>query len=290
MVMCGSGYSQSQDSLLSKAYEMKSNVLLDKFFENWRMEKTPITDEEYAKLKDAEKDVYDIFYEFYTPKDLSRLRLEDFEYKLYKNVKYFVVEPKIKYRILNSTNYDSLYNELLNDYDSLFISNWKRSKKDTTAYSFFIEYYEDNFYQGLLNKDLFYIHVKKDSINNFRPRISDKTSRLLYFSLDYNNLLSNFIGNDIVPWGTNGIMQTAFADSLSQLKIDFLYSNIFIMASHWGNYWEIQTSPKVFNIDFTNDRKFAKVSYAFPYHQGYSIFEKRNGKWFFIIDYFGIMW
>jgi hypothetical protein len=41
---------QTQEELLNQAYVQNSYELLDKFFENWRMEKTPITDEEYQKL------------------------------------------------------------------------------------------------------------------------------------------------------------------------------------------------------------------------------------------------
>lgn len=73
-------YSQTQDSLLWEAYNKNSYILLEKFFENWQMEKTPITDEEYNNLSDVEKDVYDLFYEFYNPKNLSNLKLEEFEY------------------------------------------------------------------------------------------------------------------------------------------------------------------------------------------------------------------
>jgi len=52
---------QTQEELLNQAYVQNSYELLDKFFENWRMEKTPITDEEYQKLSEVEKDVYDLF-------------------------------------------------------------------------------------------------------------------------------------------------------------------------------------------------------------------------------------
>ena len=96
-LLCSNGFSQTQEELLYKAYEECSYELLEQFFENWRLEKTPITDEEYKALPDVEKDVYDLFYEFYNPLDLSNLKLEKFEYDYYKNIKYVIIKPYIKY-------------------------------------------------------------------------------------------------------------------------------------------------------------------------------------------------
>ena len=277
-------FSQSQEELLNQAYEQKSYVLLDKFFENWRMEKTPITDEEYQKLSDVEKDVYDIFYEFYNPKDLSNLKLEKFEYDYYKDVKYFILKSTIKYRIIISDNYDSLLIPYRKKYSadssfrtSIFYENSKNFKIDDFRYDFIYD-------------ELFYNYSLKDSIKNFRPKIKNKTAGLLILNKGYEQIISNFLGNDIVPLGTNSIMQTAYADSISELKIEFLENYIFLMPEHWGQYWEIQTSPKIKYIDFNSIRTKARIYYKFPYHDNYSFFEKIKGRWIFIKDIFHALW
>jgi len=271
-------YSQSQDSLLWEAYNKNSYILREKFFENWRTEKTPITDDEYNNLSDIEKDVYDLFYEFYNPKNLSNLKLEESEYDYYKEVKYFVIYPEIEYRVLQVENCDSI---LRAD------TTWSYWFRDST-YRFYL-FEKSNGYIDF-NYELFADYSKKDSIVNFRPRIKDTSTSVVYFNSGYDSLLSKFIGEDIVPLGTYNIMQPAFADSLSQLKIDFLSPYIFTMASHWGNYWVIQTSPEVSRVYFSKNRDMARITYSFPYHANHCVYKKNNGKWEFVYDKQFLMW
>ncbi|MBC8490487.1 MAG: hypothetical protein H8D45_31110 [Bacteroidetes bacterium] len=263
-------FPQSQKELLYKAYQDSSYKLLEQFFENWRLKKTPITDEEYENLSDVQKDVYDLFYEFYNPLNLSNLKLEEFEYDFYKNVKYAIINPYIRYSFTETLNADSIKMKLNEDLMKLYYDSADRS------------IFNDN------DKDT--ICSSEDSIIDFRPRVKFKDANVLYYNLYYDSLLSEFIGSDIVPLGNYDIMQPAYADSTSEKKIEFLSSYIFIMASHWGTYWEIQTSPKVQEITFDKNRTTAKIVYEFPYHGNYSIFERKNDKWIFIKDVFESIW
>jgi|WetSurMetagenome_2_1015567.scaffolds.fasta_scaffold198145_1 hypothetical protein len=271
-------FSQCQEELLNKAFEQKSYELLDRFFENWRMEKKPISDEEYQKLSDIEKDVYDVFYEFYNPKDMSNLKLEEFEYNYYKNVKYFVINPEIHYGVLKSDNYDSLLrNKFPVGYkDSTFNFNMFYDRKDKRTFEYT--------FNNLLENELFDYFQIKDSIENFRPQIKDKSTNILFYSCIYDSIISNFIGNNIIPLGENSIMQPAYAHGISKIKIDFLKPYIFTMASHWGNQWVIETSPMLYRICFSNNRTFARISHNTPYHSNRSYYVKIENKWTFVFD------
>lgn len=279
MVMCGIVYSQSQDSLLFKAYETKSNVHLDKFFENWRMEKTPIIDEEYAKLTDAEKDVYDIFYEFYTPKDLSKLKLNSFEYEYYKDVKYFVIESKIYYRVLVTDNYDSLFN-----LDSFWEDSEYFYNKDTN-YKFDL-FAEKTKYdsENLMHYTLFNNYAYKDSITDFRPRIKVNNSMILYLTENYNALISKFIDKYAIKVRIRGIDKPLYEETSSRMISRFLMPYIFIDRDESRAYWYINTCPEVSSIYFSKDRTVARISYSFPFHTSKAVYKKTNGKWQFVYD------
>jgi len=275
-------FAQSQEELLYKAYETKSYELLDKFFENWRKEKTPITKAEYQSLTEIEKDVYDLFYEFYFPKNTTNLSLSDFEYDYYTKVKYFVILSKIYYSVLISDNYDSLVRIHLKDF-----------LIDTAKHFNPFDINKNNEF-GLLSAYaidcLFRECSIEDSIYNFRPLIRDTTAGILFFDKNYDSLISKFIGDNIVQLGTDNIMQTAHAKGISEEKINFLLPYIYIMASHWGNTWVIETSPVVSSILFSHDRLSARIEYYYPYHSNLSYYKKINGKWVFLLDEMTGVW
>lgn len=275
-------FAQPQEELLYNAYEKKSYELLDKFFENWKNEKTSITDSEYQKLNDVEKDVYDLFYVFYLPKNTTNLSLNEYEYTYYTKVKYFIIHSKIHYHILISDNYDSLVRVKVKDFliDTTkhfnpFNPNTKDSPNLLDMYAMDCLYWECSI---------------KDSIQDFRPFIRDTTVGILFFNKYYENLISKFIGGDIVPLGTDNIMQPAYAEGISEEKINFLLPYIYTMANHWGNAWVIETSPYVSSIFFSHDRLSARIEYYYPYHSNLSYFQKINGKWVFMRDEMSGVW
>lgn len=278
-------FSQTQEELLNKAYEQKSYKLLNKFFENWRMNFGLISDYDYKHLLEREKDVYDIFYDFYTPKDLCRLKLADYEYLYYKNVKYVIINPQITYRILKNENYDSILRiakKDSKDIDSVYYFDpFNELTNKGKSYGFY-----DDFYYNYL----FEYNSIDVTINNFNPKIKDSSIVPLILNTKYLNVISNFLGDNITPLGTYSIMQTAMADSISSLKVDFLKYYIFLMPEHWGQYWEILTSPKISSIDFNSKRNLARINYSFPYHDNYTYYKKIKGKWTFVKDVFHSLW
>jgi hypothetical protein len=274
-------YSQSQKELLEEAYDDNSVQLLEKFFENWRKEKLPINDSEYNKLNDVQKDVYDLFYEFYNPLDMKHMRLEEWEYTMYENIKYVIISNKIEYEFTKTLNEDEIFENYV-----------KKVWKDDSAK--ITEYLNDTAYKRFCFDNLIVWGSIEtyglDSIKNFRPRVKFTDAKPLYIRKYYKNLLSEFLGSEFVPLGQYNIMQPAFSQGESEKRERFLGNFIFVMISHWGDHWEILTSPRVSYILFDAARENAKISYSFPYHSGYSVFKKIEGKWVFVKDKFAMMW
>ena len=261
-------FSQSQDSLLWKAYNEKSYTLLEKFFENWRMEKTPITDEEYQNLSGTEKDVYDIYYEFYDPKNLSDLTYDLNVKGFYKTVKYFIISPKIYYSVLVTDNYDSILK-----------TRWPSVYKDTSYHFKLFKFRSnDNIFQSHMENHLFVYFSIRDSIIDFRPRIKDKSTGIVYMSPYYDSLFSAFINKDIIP-----PINYSHSDSLLSLKIDFLKPYIFLNKGFFLG-WEILTCPRADNIDIAKDRLLAEIWHTHPSGVNTAIMSKIKGKWTFVTD------
>ena len=280
-------YSQSQDDLLNESYNNKDTILLQKFFNNWSNEIRSINDSEYLKLSETRKDVYDLFYEFYNPVDLSRMKVEEVDKDRYKGVKYFIIPRKIKYEFIKTLDKIELVtNALINEYGSLNDSA-KKKLSDST--------FVNRLYNGLLDHDaadLFYIFklYNTDSIINFHPKINFADKHPLFMKKKYEVMLNEFLGEQFNPLGTNDIMQPAFAKGESAGKIKFLSKYIKIIRSHWGDYWELLTSPKIEMILFDDSRSNAIVYYEFPYHEGRTVFSKIDGSWKFIKDRFTAIW
>jgi len=178
LVICSTVYPQSQKDLLYKAYQDSSYELLEQFFENWRFEKPPITDEEYENLSDVQKDVYDLFYEFYNP----------FNLKDRKGVYYVVINPRMDYKIFESLDRDSIFLIILRDVykydlDTVDLSKYDKKNKDLYIYS------QENKIPPIM----------KDSILGFRPRVKFSNAGVLYYSMYYDSLLSKFVRSDSKP-------------------------------------------------------------------------------------------
>ena len=276
-------FCQPQKELLTDSYEKKDTIQLQKFFKNWSNEIKPINDSEYSKLTDVQKDVYDVFYEFYNPVDLSRMNLENVEYDFYKGVKYLIIKNQIKYNFIKTLDKKEIVTEEL----------LKRDDKTRSISSLLTD-------TGLINEiydrifvvDFYEIlkYYNEDSILNFHPRFSIDVIKPLILLSSYEKIINGFLGNEFIPLGANNIMQPAYATGESLEKIKFLRNYIMIMRSHWGDYWEILSSPKVRLITFDELRDNAMVYYEFPWHAGRTFMSKINGKWTFIYDRLTLMW
>jgi hypothetical protein len=274
-------FSQSQEELLNKAFEQKSYKLLDKFFENWRMEKTPISDEEYQKLSDIEKDVYDVFYEFYNPKinhkiDFSKKNSAENSFDKY--VKFYVMDTKINYGILFSDNYDSLMR-----------IHWRNEHKGSKKYNNSLYIYNPFIENDKLNEseiyNYFYDEYLFDSIStcehisDFRPFIKDTLVKILYYNPKYDSIISKFIEYSVEEKGGYEPYELIRTNSV---KTGFLREYIHTIGNQCREHSVLRTVPTVKKIVFTKKRDFAKISYETPYYYGFSNYKKIYGKWKFV--------
>lgn len=246
--------------------------MLEQFFENWRNEKTPITDEEFSKLSDVEKDVYDLFYEFYDPFNLNKLSSFNGEIEKYKDEKYVIINPRIKYNYVSTLN-DS---EMVNIYLAKHFTKEEISNLN--------DYYLNNLYKGYhmlvwAEQD----YYCEGLINDFRPKVKFENARPLFQKSEYDSLITRFVGYTFYFTDSQGKLVGYSKDKLS-------FVNSLIAIFHQTENWYIVTSPDVKAITFDNNRNTAKLVYSSAGHMGMSTFKKENGKWVFVKDEMTLAW
>ena len=97
-------FGQKDDTLLYRAYKSKSLTELQFFFENWALETPSVSNEELERLNDTSKNVYMNFQCFYNPRDIDRIGGSEFGNDIYKNVKYFLIQNKVNYGMMDPEN------------------------------------------------------------------------------------------------------------------------------------------------------------------------------------------
>ena len=269
-ILCSNTFPQTQKELLYKAYQDSSYEFLERFFENWRLEKTPITDEEYETLTDVQKDVYDLFYEFYDPFNLNKLNFLKGQYESYKDEKYVIIEPYIEYKFIESLELDYMKEHYLKKHftDSQIV---KLSDKYISSVYKSPFFWDEQEYYSI------------DSIVNFRPYLKFKNAMPLFHSPDYDTLISHFIGSPIAYEDTLGNLVW-----FSRSKIDFI--SPFISIQFMTRYWEIKTSPMAYLFIFDAKRENAAIYYSSTGHIGRAIYKKEHGLWIFVSNTMVMQW
>ncbi len=229
-------FGQDEQNHLDKAYKNKSQKQYDIFLQKWYNESIPMTS--LDSLSNLQKDVYEIFVDFYNPFNLKRVGAGESGDKLYSDIDYVIIQNSI---FIHTYKTDSLNFHILADTDALIMS--------------------------------------KDSVVNFRPELKFKQAKPLYLLPKYEVVINKFLGSENYPLGTGGIMNPSRARGESAKRLKFLNKKLSIIHGHWGGYWHIETHPKVFSIDFNNDRTIAKVNYRLVYQGGEANYIKQNGEW-----------
>jgi hypothetical protein len=97
LLICAFSFSTcfGQDELknLENAYKNKSQSQYDQFLEHWRSESIPITS--LDSLGKLQKDVYEIFINFYNPFNLQRIGTGEWGDKLYSDIDYVILKNLI---------------------------------------------------------------------------------------------------------------------------------------------------------------------------------------------------
>ena len=237
-----SGFTQNRALLLEKAYTEKSDQLYEEFLQSWNKDIQAVKTTD--SLSDIEKDIYEIYIDFYNPFKLRRVGTGEWGAKLYADIEYVIVQNSIyAYTYdLDNLNYD-FTTRITGRLDSLIIA--------------------------------------KDSIMNFRPGVSFNKTPVLYLTPEYDTLINRFLGTEHYELGDGGIMNPARAKGESEKRVEFLNTKLEIIYGHWGGYWHIETHPYVFSIEFNKDRTLAKINYRLVYQGGEADYKKVNGKWVF---------
>jgi hypothetical protein len=267
--------SQSQSiekKQLDIAYKTNSKELLKEFFLKWENDIKSLSKEEEYMLNDTLKQVYNAYIEFYKPNRIRKLGGSEFGDKIYKNVKYYVVQNRLKIfftdkiyyskkeveeyiplRITQSKLPDSVKQNLLKR------NNGKLSER-------VIERYNPN---NIRIENLKFI--KRDSILNFRPKINIRSRKIVFLNNKYEKEISLFLSDS-----TDTKISTK--DEKENRK-KFIENYVKIYEGHWGGYWQLTTYPEAYSIIFDNKMNYAKIYYRMIYQGGEAILKNENGKW-----------
>jgi hypothetical protein len=294
----------AKSKMLEQAYHKRSKAALNSFFQEWQKEIPSISDSEFNKLNQIQKEAYKVFKAFYQPTNLEKLGGSEWGNDIYKNVKYLLVQNRVD---IYSTN--QLY---VDAKDSAEQIEWAiNNHKIDTAFTFGIDSNEDSenraliiihgqsfdsrhpqiVYRqnGLIHLTLFGQHIYQDDFNsnesltdsilNFRPKIDCEGKNPLYLVRDYEKRLNKFLENHFKQLGTPNIMSPAQAEGESTKRKEFLEQFIKIWYGHWGGYWQLNSYPTASSICFDKTYTKAKVSFEMVYEGGETILRKENGVW-----------
>lgn len=262
-------FAQKIENILKDSYKRNDLKTLDKFFEIWRNETRPLSESDYICLSDTIKDVYDIFSDFYTPFNLSRVGSSEWGDSIYYGVSNIIVQNDIRYSIVKTLNKKEIINSIAKNLtDSLEKKEFFNSAmRDTSEFTLGFAYY------GAVET------VFEDTIKTFRPRLFFENVSVVYLTPEYYNVIDNFLKKKHFRLGKGNIMNPARAKGKSKNRLDFLNKKVKIFHGHWGGYWQMNTYPKVFEIILDSERKTAIISFRIVYEGGEAMYKKINDKW-----------
>lgn len=86
-------FGQSNVDMLENAYQEKSETMYNQFLQKWENDSKPIIVSD--SLNELQKDIYQIFIDFYNPFKLERIGTGEWGKKLYYGIEYIVVQNSI---------------------------------------------------------------------------------------------------------------------------------------------------------------------------------------------------
>lgn len=111
---CESSTEVENKSNLDNIYENNDVVELTEYLNEWESNIQSISENEFDELSTVEKNVYQIYEDFYNPSDLGKYcsndRCPEFGNDLYSNLDYFIAQNEIRYTLNEYENSDTLIN------------------------------------------------------------------------------------------------------------------------------------------------------------------------------------
>lgn len=260
----------TQEKLLKYSFKKGNVDSLDMFFTKWEKEFQPISQTQFDNLSDTIKDVYEIFSDFYTPKDLKRIGGSEWGDSLYYGVDFVIVQNQIDFSIVETLDKKKIIFTYFknNVKDSSINENYLETLlKDTTDYSLGFTYFSS----------IKYLH--EDSIMDFRPNVNIDSVGVLFYKSDYTRTIARFLKNKHHKLGFGGIMNPARAKGKSEKRLDWINTKVKIFHGHWGGYWEMTTFPSVDIILIDKERETALVFFTLVYQGGEALYKKIDNKW-----------
>ena len=275
-------YSQTSDKTLEKTYKEKSTTKLKDFFVTWSQEIPPITDAELSEYNDAIQQAYKVFITFYKPHRLDSIGGSEWGNDIYKNVDFLIVQNSLKIYFTDKVYYtdQELREYVINKINQSSIvdsiqTRWiEQISNSEKIPDHVLQLYSPYFFQeNRINR------VLADSIINFRPAIHCDGKIPLFLTEKYENIITDFLGNNFSPLGTGGIMNPARAKKQSEKRKQFLENYIQFFHGHWGGYWQLYSYPQAYSITFDYDMKYAKIDSRMIYQGGEAFLKNENGVW-----------
>jgi len=117
------------------------------------------------------------------------------------------------------------------------------------------------------------------SIWDFRPKIEIDNAKILYLTIDYEKVLTDFLNNNSLKPKSKNLVDNINAKPERYKREDFLETKLKIFPWHWGKNWHLATHPEIEIVYFSSNRKKANVGYRIEYSSWNAEFMKKNGRW-----------
>ena len=223
--------------LLYEAYEEQSEEKLRAFFARWQRTIQPITKAELATRSDKERALYSLYEAFYDPRYPARLGGSEWGDGIYADAEYFIVQNKLYYRQVPEPG------------------GMDRARFDS-----------DEEFRAYI--------MSRDSLTNFRPRLSFPDRETVYLTGKFDSLITEFL------------MVAAPTDSWRDRELHaererrrrFIGQIALIIPGHWFG-WHILSHPEAYMVEIDSLLTRARVEFRIVYEGGYADFEQEDGEW-----------
>lgn len=262
---------KAQIHLLEDAYQFKSKDALEEYFQQWRSDIPPITNDELVKLSDLYQEAYSVFSVFYNPIDLALIGKSEWGDSIYHNSEYLVVQNSLNIRVQDKVFYtrtemDSINKEIISEH----------GQRGLDSLIFLNNFYGENWY---IKKRFKNNELHTDTLTNFRPNIVFEGKDILYLSPVHDIILTTFLGSRIQK-GKGRISNVRYLSNREvEKRRTFLEKKLKVWRGHWGAYWLLISFPEVTSIVFDREMKYAKIFYKLIYQGGEAYLMNDDGKW-----------
>jgi hypothetical protein len=224
-------------NVYTRAYWLKTTGQIESQLNKWNNNYSS----NYAEItNDTVKAVYDVFKEFYTPKELSRIGDSEWGDSLYLKSKYLIIQSTIEYNVLPTNNY---FDTIRID-TNVTLSHVKQT--DSLKYGEMLHYLKWDFALNNLNE-----------IEDFKPETVYDSKSILYLNREQKQELIGFLGRNKYNLGIRDLFE--YSNILTS-KQEFLEPYFKIDIGHWGG-WHIISHPYVMGVVFNSEMDKCEISY-----------------------------